>query len=103
MVRSSARIASSSSTTRIRFSASFTRRGRAISLPSGAYAELVACLRARFRAARLTEELRHLPVEGRKVIRLAAGDPVAVADAFRVLPVRAGVAQIVLQRRPAGH
>src|SRR5437016_6867984 len=102
MVSSSTRIASSSSTTRMRFSESLTFRRRASLLPLSAYAELIAFRRReRLRTARFREQLRHFPVERREVVRLAAADPRTVANAFRVLPDRAGVAQVIFQRRPA--
>src|SRR5471032_1005726 len=42
-------------------------------------------------------------VEGRDIVRLAAGDQLAVDHHLFVAPLRAGVAQIGLQTGPAGH
>src|SRR5690606_472931 len=46
------------------------------------------------------EDLDDLAVEARDVGRLAAGDEVPVDDDLLVDPVRAGVTQVALQRRP---
>src|ERR1700753_184962 len=51
--------------------------------------------------ALLTEQSHDLPVEGGQIVRLPAAHPVAIANRFLVLPVAAGVADVVLQRRPA--
>src|SRR4051812_21127583 len=40
-------------------------------------------------------------VESRNVVRLAAGDELAINDHLLVGPIGAGVAQVVLQRGPA--
>src|SRR5258706_11291973 len=56
----------------------------------------------RLRGTQLRNRSDHLAVEGRKVVRLAAADEVAVADDLAVLPVGAGIAHFILQRRPRG-
>src|SRR6185295_6581938 len=61
----------------------------------------VAPVAARRRGPRLAHDADALAVEGGQVVRFAAADPVAVADALLVFPDRAGVAHVVLQRRPA--
>src|ERR1051326_158882 len=105
-VKSRVRMASSSSTTRIRLRVSIAAQTieQSPSRSSRAHAEGISVLRAHRRARlRRRDELHHLAVERRQIVRLAAAHPRAVADAFLVLPRRAGVAQIVLQRPPAPH
>jgi len=46
------------------------------------------------------EQLDHLLVEGRDVVRLAARDEVVVDDDLLVDPLAAGVADVGLERRP---
>src|SRR2546430_9296720 len=94
IVKSNVRIASSSSTTRIRFS-SFCILGP-LGGPHFARVLLLCPRSLRFR-----ETIHHLAIEHRKIIGFAAAHPVLVADAFLVFPTRAGVAEIILQRRPA--
>src|SRR6266568_3639461 len=55
----------------------------------------------RFAGLHLIEQTDDLAVECREIVGLAARHPVAVADALLVAPVRAGIAEVVLQRRPA--
>ena len=42
----------------------------------------------------------HFAIERGKVIRFAAGDQLAIANDFLVFPVRSGVLQVGLERRP---
>jgi len=53
-------------------------------------------------AASRRQRFHHRLAEGRNVIGLAAGDQVAVHHHFRVAPARAGIGQVLLQRRPRG-
>src|SRR3954470_21849568 len=50
----------------------------------------------------LAELLDDLRAEGGEVVRVAGGDEALVDDDLLVDPVRAGVAQVGLQRRPRG-
>ena len=49
------------------------------------------------------EERQHLSIEGRKVGRPAAADPITVANHFRIPPVGSRIPEIVLNRMIAGH
>src|SRR6185295_1522437 len=47
--------------------------------------------------------LDELPAEGGNIVRLAARDDAAIGDYFLVDPLRPGVDQVGLERRPRGH
>src|SRR5258705_6394714 len=49
---------------------------------------------------RAPEKINHFPVEGGDIVRLPAGDEIAVDNHFFVLPLRAGITQIRLEGRP---
>src|SRR5207247_11159699 len=101
-VISNARMAESSSTTRMRLSLVPTGSHRASSLPSGPYSEVIALIGAQpLRCVAFGEELHYLAVERREVVRLAAAHPIPVADALLIAPRRTGVLQVVPQSRPA--
>jgi hypothetical protein len=48
------------------------------------------------------EQIDHRPVERRDIVRLAARHEVAVGYDFLIYPLRAGVPEIGLERRPRG-
>src|SRR5215469_14701272 len=49
------------------------------------------------------EQLEHLPVERWNIIRLAAGDHVAVTHGLLIDPIGARVFQVCYKRRPGRH
>jgi hypothetical protein len=53
-------------------------------------------------AARLRKQLDELAIESRKVVGLAAGHETAVHHDLLVSPLRAGIADVRLQRGPGG-
>src|SRR5690606_22230939 len=76
---------------------------RSLLLARQSYSLLLTAPARQLPAAMLVQHIDQLVVKRRDIVRLAAADPVAIDDHFFIHPVTTGIADIVLQRRPAGH
>src|ERR1051326_3165037 len=99
-------MASSSSTTRIRLSVISLRPHAQFivqTLRRVSYARFTILRAYILRSQGLAEAATDLFVERGQIVGFAAAHPIAIANHLFVAPSRAGVADVVLQRRPARH